>query len=230
MHHEIKNVPLSSDFGSREAEALYNYSARSPKELSFKKGDIIKVYKRFNDDWWDGCHNDTEGFVPASYIRILPEETDGEVPDSDSGCVSPTSETPPKVPLAVNASSEKPKDLNFGGPPKAPKRDGSLKKKSSFDLASPVATSPQSTFTDVRHSPHMAVPFPSKTGFGMQFSSDEILLRQKQLRSVQHKDDSVVPSSSEKETSVEPRSSTFPRSSPCSSPSRSMEDLTKATR
>ena len=217
------------DLESHDAEALYDYSARSSKELSFKKGDVIKVYKRFNEDWWDGCHNDVEGFVPASYIRIRSDETNGELADSDTGCMSPTTETPPTIPVAVNASSdrEKPKDLNLSGPPKAPKREGSLKKKT--ELASPVGTPPQAPGTEVRHLPHTSTPFSSKPGFGLQFSSDEILLRQRQLRAVQHKDDSVVPSSSEKEAPPEQRSSTFPRPSPSSSPCRSMEDLTKAS-
>ena len=52
-----------ADLEPREAEAIYDYSARSSKELSFKKGDIIQVFKRFNREWWDGTINGTEGFV-----------------------------------------------------------------------------------------------------------------------------------------------------------------------
>ncbi|EDO46865.1 predicted protein, partial [Nematostella vectensis] len=65
-----ETLSFFSDFEPRDAAALYDYSARSSKELSFKKGDIIRVFKRFNDDWWDGTLGDSDGFVPASYIKI----------------------------------------------------------------------------------------------------------------------------------------------------------------
>ncbi|KAJ7351128.1 SLIT-ROBO Rho GTPase-activating protein 3 [Desmophyllum pertusum] len=67
-------------FEPRDAEALFDYSARSSKELSFKKGDVIRVFKRFNPDWWDGTINGTDGFVPAKYIR-LPTDDDADITD-----------------------------------------------------------------------------------------------------------------------------------------------------
>lgn len=64
---------------------MYNYTARSSKELSFKKGDIIQVYKRSNSDWWDGCLDGVDGYVPCAYIRILDEDNI----DADSNKDSP---------------------------------------------------------------------------------------------------------------------------------------------
>ena len=71
-------VTCSSSFHScpievepREAKALYNYTARSAKELSFKKGDIIQVYKRSNDDWWDGSLDGLDGYIPCAYVQPI---------------------------------------------------------------------------------------------------------------------------------------------------------------
>jgi hypothetical protein len=61
---------------------LYNYKARSDKELSFKKGDIIQVFKRSNNDWWDGCLDGVDGFVPCAYVQLLDDESDGHSPES----------------------------------------------------------------------------------------------------------------------------------------------------
>lgn len=69
----------------RDAKALYDYRARSDRELSFKKGDIIQVFKRSNDDWWDGCLDGLDGFVPCAYVQLLEEDhVDGYSPDSIS--------------------------------------------------------------------------------------------------------------------------------------------------
>lgn len=58
----------------KDAKALYNYTARSTKELSFKKGDIIQVFKRSNNDWWDGCLDGVDGYVPCAYVQVLDED------------------------------------------------------------------------------------------------------------------------------------------------------------
>ena len=51
--------------------ALYNYTARTKKELSFKKGDVIQISSRTNDDWWEATVNGQDGFVPAPYVKII---------------------------------------------------------------------------------------------------------------------------------------------------------------
>ncbi len=54
-----------------EAYALYDYSGRNDKELSFKRGDIIQVIEKTPDhNWWDGFHNGKRGFIPVAYIEI----------------------------------------------------------------------------------------------------------------------------------------------------------------
>lgn len=55
-----------------EAQALYDYTARSDKELSFAKGDSLQVIEKTADhNWWDGFHMGNRGFIPVSYVEIL---------------------------------------------------------------------------------------------------------------------------------------------------------------
>lgn len=51
--------------------ALYNYTARTSKEVSFNKGDIIRVFSRTNNDWWDARVHGKFGFVPVPYVKPL---------------------------------------------------------------------------------------------------------------------------------------------------------------
>ncbi|CAB4025184.1 SLIT-ROBO Rho GTPase-activating 1-like [Paramuricea clavata] len=67
----------------KEAKALFNYTARSDKELSFKKGNIILVFKRSNNDWWDGSLDGIDGFVPCAYVQVIEDDgVDGHSPES----------------------------------------------------------------------------------------------------------------------------------------------------
>jgi len=44
--------------------------------LSFKKGDIIFVKRRINDDWLEGEHQGLTGIFPRNYVELFPYETD----------------------------------------------------------------------------------------------------------------------------------------------------------
>ncbi|XP_078803834.1 SLIT-ROBO Rho GTPase-activating protein 2 isoform X4 [Oryzias latipes] len=67
-----------------EAIAKFDYTGRSSRELSFKKGASLFLYGRASSDWWEGRHNGVDGLVPHQYIVI--QET------SDLGRGSPKSE------------------------------------------------------------------------------------------------------------------------------------------
>ena len=53
------------------ARALYDYIARSDKELTFKRGDVLKVIEKSPDGhWWDGLCGSNRGFIPVAYVEI----------------------------------------------------------------------------------------------------------------------------------------------------------------
>lgn len=61
---------------SVSARALYDYSARSDKELSFKRGDTLKVIEKSPDGhWWDGLCGSNRGFIPVAYVEIIELQT-----------------------------------------------------------------------------------------------------------------------------------------------------------
>uniref|UniRef100_A0A183DQ64 SH3 domain-containing protein n=1 Tax=Gongylonema pulchrum TaxID=637853 RepID=A0A183DQ64_9BILA len=49
--------------------ALYDYTEKSPREVSIKKGDVLTLLNSTNKDWWKVEVNDRQGFVPAAYVK-----------------------------------------------------------------------------------------------------------------------------------------------------------------
>ncbi|XP_070697509.1 SLIT-ROBO Rho GTPase-activating protein 2 isoform X2 [Pempheris klunzingeri] len=70
-----------------EAVARFDYSGRTSRELSFKKGASLLLYQRASDDWWEGRHNGVDGLVPHQYIMVQDTADGGRgspKPDVDS--------------------------------------------------------------------------------------------------------------------------------------------------
>ncbi|XP_011475574.1 GRB2-related adapter protein [Oryzias latipes] len=56
-----------------EAVALFSFSASEADELSFQKGDIVKVTEMEEDSYWVIAEiQGRRGFVPVNYISLLP--------------------------------------------------------------------------------------------------------------------------------------------------------------
>ncbi|KAL2086884.1 hypothetical protein ACEWY4_017943 [Coilia grayii] len=54
---------------SMEAKGKFDFSATAPDELSFRKGDILKILGT-NDDWFKAEMHGQEGVVPKNYLAI----------------------------------------------------------------------------------------------------------------------------------------------------------------
>ncbi|XP_051967202.1 SLIT-ROBO Rho GTPase-activating protein 2-like isoform X2 [Xyrauchen texanus] len=78
---EIHNSEDESD--PIEAIARFDFSGRTNRELSFKKGASLLLYHRASEDWWEGRHNGTDGLVPHQYIVVQ------DMPDGYTGRGSP---------------------------------------------------------------------------------------------------------------------------------------------
>uniref|UniRef100_A0A8C6UUU8 Osteoclast-stimulating factor 1 n=1 Tax=Neogobius melanostomus TaxID=47308 RepID=A0A8C6UUU8_9GOBI len=52
-----------------EAKGKYDFNATDEDELSFRKGDILKILS-CQDEWYKAEINGHEGFVPQNYIEI----------------------------------------------------------------------------------------------------------------------------------------------------------------
>ncbi|KAG8784683.1 ESCRT-0 subunit protein hse1 [Ceratobasidium sp. 428] len=63
----------------KRVRALHDFAATEVGELSFKKGDIIKVVDRCFKDWWRGQIKGRTGIFPVNYVEPLPEQTAAEL-------------------------------------------------------------------------------------------------------------------------------------------------------
>eukprot|EP01156_Anaeramoeba_ignava_P021898 Anaeramoba_ignava/c19906_g2_i2.p1 GENE.c19906_g2_i2~~c19906_g2_i2.p1 ORF type:complete len:237 (-),score=82.22 c19906_g2_i2:46-756(-) len=76
------------------AKALFDYKAQEDTEITLTAGSIIEIANMDDESWWTGKLPDgTEGFVPSSYVEIIP------------GYIPPTSENKDQQP-------KKPKKLS----------------------------------------------------------------------------------------------------------------------
>ncbi|RDD40643.1 Growth factor receptor-bound protein 2 [Trichoplax sp. H2] len=56
-----------------EADALHDFSATADDELSFQKGDILKIVSMDLDkNWYKAGLNGLYGFIPKNYIKLRP--------------------------------------------------------------------------------------------------------------------------------------------------------------
>jgi len=50
---------------------LYDFDAGNGGELSFRKGDVMVIRKRVNEDWFEADLNGLVGLVPVNYVEIV---------------------------------------------------------------------------------------------------------------------------------------------------------------
>jgi len=48
--------------------ALHDYAARSPKEFSFRKGELMIITDVLDDNWYQGKQNGVAGCIPTAYV------------------------------------------------------------------------------------------------------------------------------------------------------------------
>ncbi|XP_043926106.1 rho guanine nucleotide exchange factor 4 isoform X2 [Protopterus annectens] len=61
---------LIGDGNVVHAEALWDHVTMDDQELGFKAGDVIEVMDATNKEWWWGRILDSEGWFPASFVRL----------------------------------------------------------------------------------------------------------------------------------------------------------------
>lgn len=86
-----QEAPVSDVAGKECVMALYDYSEKSPREVSMRKGDVLTLLNSNNkvsfrvlnavtqvfnqtpflQDWWKVEVNDRQGFVPAAYVKKI---------------------------------------------------------------------------------------------------------------------------------------------------------------
>lgn len=89
-----------------EAVALHPFTATADDELSFKKGNILKILSTFDDkNWYKAELNGKEGYVPHNYITMEPHSYVGKVSRSKAEEMLLQSEQPDGAFLVRNSES-----------------------------------------------------------------------------------------------------------------------------
>jgi len=66
-----QEAPTADITGKECVVALYDYTEKSPREVSMKKNDVLTLLNATNKDWWKVEVNDRQGFVPAAYVKKI---------------------------------------------------------------------------------------------------------------------------------------------------------------
>lgn len=53
-----------------EAVACFAYTGRTAQELTFQRGDVLRLYTRASSDWWRGELGGVRGLIPHKYISL----------------------------------------------------------------------------------------------------------------------------------------------------------------
>ncbi|KAK8742761.1 hypothetical protein OTU49_001666 [Cherax quadricarinatus] len=59
-----------------EAIAQFDFLARSERELSFNKGDVLVLQSQVSSDWWRGSFQGKQGLIPDKYILLKIRDED----------------------------------------------------------------------------------------------------------------------------------------------------------
>ncbi|KAK7111249.1 hypothetical protein V1264_010918 [Littorina saxatilis] len=54
-----------------KARALYNFNAQNPRELSFRKNDIIYLHRQVDKNWFEGERHGRLGIFPSNYVEVV---------------------------------------------------------------------------------------------------------------------------------------------------------------
>lgn len=64
---------------------MFDYTARSPAELSFKQGELLILHSKASCDWWRGEVGGVKGLIPHKYISVLDGSERGKREDGGGG-------------------------------------------------------------------------------------------------------------------------------------------------
>ncbi|XP_077399867.1 SLIT-ROBO Rho GTPase-activating protein 3 isoform X2 [Vanacampus margaritifer] len=79
---EAEHLPSEDEW---EAVAMFDYSARSPAELSFKQGELLLLHSKASSDWWRGEAGGVKGLIPHKYISVLEGSEKGKRDEGGGG-------------------------------------------------------------------------------------------------------------------------------------------------
>ncbi|XP_059165077.1 nostrin-like isoform X2 [Physella acuta] len=68
-HEEFSDEEFPSPTVIGHCRVLYDYEATRPDELTIRTGDVISVYEKLRDGWWEGELHGIRGIFPSTYVQ-----------------------------------------------------------------------------------------------------------------------------------------------------------------
>ncbi|XP_013164655.1 PREDICTED: uncharacterized protein LOC106115732 isoform X4 [Papilio xuthus] len=63
-----------------QARAKFDFTAQTNLELPLKKGEVVVLTRRIDQNWWEGRNGTKTGIFPDSYVTVLQEPSQAEPP------------------------------------------------------------------------------------------------------------------------------------------------------
>uniref|UniRef100_A0A6A7FXW2 SLIT-ROBO Rho GTPase-activating protein 1-like n=3 Tax=Hirondellea gigas TaxID=1518452 RepID=A0A6A7FXW2_9CRUS len=79
------SLPIFGKGEVLEAVAQFDFVARSDRELSFSKGEVLVLHSQVSSDWWRGAHHGRVGLIPDKYILLKIRDEDNRDRSSGGG-------------------------------------------------------------------------------------------------------------------------------------------------
>eukprot|EP00106_Octopus_bimaculoides_P002732 XP_014770174.1 PREDICTED: sorbin and SH3 domain-containing protein 1-like isoform X12 [Octopus bimaculoides] len=92
-----------------QARAKYNFVAQTSVELSLKKGDMITLLRKVDENWLEGRIGSRQGIFPISYVEVMRQPSTPLVTPAPSVICTPMTATPEMLsPVGFDAPTPPP--------------------------------------------------------------------------------------------------------------------------
>ncbi|XP_023288307.1 SH3 domain-containing RING finger protein 3 isoform X2 [Orussus abietinus] len=71
VRHADSSAKLTRSHPQPYGRAIYDYVSKVPGDLNFRKGDIITLRKKIDNNWYFGESSSSHGVFPLSYIQVV---------------------------------------------------------------------------------------------------------------------------------------------------------------
>jgi hypothetical protein len=85
----IDEAQVNAGLREGTASARYNFKGQSSKELSLRKGDVVKLVRRLDDNWYEARAGNRQGIVPVAYLETNKEPETPQMTPMSSRAATP---------------------------------------------------------------------------------------------------------------------------------------------
>ncbi|XP_022250205.1 sorbin and SH3 domain-containing protein 2-like [Limulus polyphemus] len=74
LHESSVTLPRKTSEVCGIAHVLFNFTAKTPRELSLNKGDTVYINKKIDKNWYQIEYHGKTGIFPVKYLKVIPLE------------------------------------------------------------------------------------------------------------------------------------------------------------